>query len=421
MGSKFDGKAEQGIYFRYLRDRAGNVRKGRNGKPLRTFTHRYYDANGKECQDTYETLKEAQNAGKRDTRAAVDNGTYIDKRKGATTLGAYVEQTWLPPIVAARADNTAKGYRSRWNAIRAAGPRPIENIALRKLTREDVQAAFSAYAPGHKATTVAHTWANLKRILEAAYVDGYTSLDPRRVKLTLPEISPEQTAAVRRAVPMGEYWPVRDHAETHTPGSGLLLDVGCRTGLRNAEARAFDANLIDFDAGTYTVDAQLMGTRRGELWLAPPKRGRVRTVPIEPGLLGDLKQRITDHPPTERTMTYRHTDGTTTTRTVRLIFVRPDDTPMTARDLCDILKTARTALGITGKLTFHTLRHTYVSHLMNYGESTTNTAAFAGHANPAVTQAIYTHVTDHDTDTAKSIITTTMQRPATPARPIRAA
>ena len=420
MASKFDGKIEQGIYFRYLRDRDGNVRKARNGKPLRTFTHRYHDVNGKERQDTYKTIEDARNAGKRDTRAAVDNGTHIDKRKGNTTLGTYVETVCLPPIQAARAANTATGYRSRWNAIRKAGPRPIEAIPLRTLTREDLQAAFSAYAPGRKARTVAQTWTILKMFLESAYIDGYTNLDPRRVRLTLPETTPGDTADVRRAVPMGEYYQVRDLAEARMPGVGDLLDIGCMAGLRSGEARAFDANRIDWQAGTYTVDAQLMGTRKNHMWLVPPKRGRTRTVPLPPGILAALKQRVTDEPPTERVMTYRRTDGTTQIRTVALIFTEPDDTPMRSRILCDILKRARTAAGVTGKLTFHTLRHTYASHLMNGGEARANTAARLGHAHPGITEAIYTHITDDDMSATLAIINTTMTRPMTrPAAPAK--
>ncbi|HEY3684564.1 MAG TPA: tyrosine-type recombinase/integrase [Streptosporangiaceae bacterium] len=414
MSSKFDGKIETGIYFRYLRDRSGSVRKGRNGKPLRTFTHRYYDANGKEQQDTYKTLDDARKAGKRDTRAAVATGTHIDKQKGKTLLGEYVETVCLPTVKAMRAPSTASGYRSCWNAVRSQGTHPIKDIAMGKLTREHLQTAFDAYAPGHKATTIHETWNALKRFLESAFTDGYTNLDPRRVKLTLPTVTPADLANTRRAVPMNDYWTVRGHAEQHTPGAGDLLDLGCGLGLRSGEARAFDANKIDFTAGTYLVDAQLMGTRKTEMWLAPPKHGRTRTVPIAPVILAQLKRRITDAPPAERTMTYRNTNATTHNVTARLIFLEPDGNPMRARYLCDIVAYARTKAKITGKLTFHTLRHTYVSQLMHNGETRTNIAWNVGHAHPGVTDSIYTHMIEHDQATTNTIMNTVMTPPPTP-------
>lgn len=411
MGSKFDGQIEPGIYYRYKRNRDGSIRKGRNGKPLRTFTHRYRDANGKTCQDTYETLDEARNEGKQDTRASVDNGTHIEKDKGTTTLGAYAADTWLPGVWASKAAGTARNYDHRWKRISTCGAKPIADIPFRALSREDIQRAFNAYAPGLKASTVRTTWTTLRQILKRAVLDGYTQLDPRCIELDLARSIDD--ASKRQPIPTDDYWTLRDEIETRSPGMGDFLDIGAGLGLRDAEARALDVNKIDFETGTYLVDTQLKGTVRDNMWLAPPKSGRARTVPIPTRILERIKERVTENPPTERTMTYHPRTGKAETVTVRLLFVQPDNTPMRYEYPNRLFRTARRAVGLPETITYHSARHTYASHLIEGGESITTIAARMGHANPRVTLTYYAHLMKNDHAKTVAILDKAMTRQPT--------
>lgn len=72
-------------------------------------------------------------------------------------------------------------------------------------------------------------------------------------------------------------------------------------------------------------------------------------------------------------------------------FVFSKDKPLTTRNIQKIVKKARLKAGITKKVTPHTLRHSFATHLLESGTDIRMIQALLGHSSLNTTQ-IYTHV-----------------------------
>lgn len=71
-------------------------------------------------------------------------------------------------------------------------------------------------------------------------------------------------------------------------------------------------------------------------------------------------------------------------------------------DLTDHLRPAGIRAGITKQIGFHTLRHSYITTMIDHGVNVRLVQAQVGHSNPNTTLAIYTHVTESAIKNAQS-------------------
>ena len=75
--------------------------------------------------------------------------------------------------------------------------------------------------------------------------------------------------------------------------------------------------------------------------------------------------------------------------------------PYSARSIQAILKQSLKKIGIKKKVTVHTLRQSFATHLLENGTALSYIQALLGHESPKTTQ-IYTYITTKDFDQIKN-------------------
>ncbi len=137
-------------------------------------------------------------------------------------------------------------------------------------------------------------------------------------------------------------------------------------GLRSGEALHLRWKDVDWDRGNLVIAPQ-------EQWSPKSRKGRI--VPMPVGLLVYLKERIVAYPEAEYIVL-----GSKTYTSYRL-----------KRLFNNVVKEAGLPLEGEDKVTAHTLRHTYASHLAMNGTPLYTVAALLGHSDTKTTQ-IYAHL-----------------------------
>jgi integrase/recombinase XerD len=146
----------------------------------------------------------------------------------------------------------------------------------------------------------------------------------------------------------------------------------------DANARA--CLLTMYACGLRANEAAQLGVRdidaaRGVIHIRNAKGGKQRQVPLAMALYQMLRQHWTTH------------------RNPRWLFPRASDpmcSVLTGR-LNDILQRAAVQVGIRRRVTLHTLRHSYATHLHEAGHDLCAIQHLLGHASP-VTTSLYTHI-----------------------------
>ena len=142
----------------------------------------------------------------------------------------------------------------------------------------------------------------------------------------------------------------------------IALLYGC--GLRNYELCALEQKDIDFDRKTVFVKRK--------------KGNRDRIVPLSDHLARGLKRYFaTEHP-------YHWVFNSQVTKNGK-------PAPLTQRGVQWAIKEAKSKTGIKKKVTAHTLRHTYATHLLEDGLDIVSIKELLGHAHIETT-LVYLHV-----------------------------
>jgi integrase len=145
------------------------------------------------------------------------------------------------------------------------------------------------------------------------------------------------------------------------------------------------------------------GDERG-LVFAPPKRAKIRDVPLPDRVAHVLKQHMEAFPPVEITLPWLRADGPPATK--RLLFTRLDGAGAVRRtDFNDrAWKPSLVAAGVipapkpgerhqaAREHGMHALRHFYASVLLDAGENVKALSAYLGHSDPGFTLRVYTHL-----------------------------
>jgi integrase/recombinase XerD len=187
--------------------------------------------------------------------------------------------------------------------------------------------------------------------------DPTEHLELPRLARPLPKaLAPEPVAALVEAPDVSRPSGVRDRA---------LLEVLYATGLRASECLTLRLEDVNLGAG-YLV--------------CTGKRRKQRLVPIGAEALRWLGAYLGDVRPT---CTRRRDSGR--------FFVNPRGEALSRQSLWDIVRRAAARAGLRRRVSPHTLRHSFASHLLQGGADLRSVQALLGHADIATTQ-IYTHL-----------------------------
>lgn len=180
-----------------------------------------------------------------------------------------------------------------------------------------------------------------------------------RIAATLPHIlSIAEVEQLLRAPGGDDPFSQRDRA---------MLEVLYATGLRVSELIALKAEDFRFDAG-YLI---AFGKRRKE-----------RVVPLsDAAIMAVQSYQSYGRPRLDRS-----------DKIIPFLFLNRDGTGLTRQGFWKIIRRRALEAGIGKKISPHTLRHSFATHLLENGADLRAVQAMLGHADIATTQ-IYTHVT----------------------------
>lgn len=183
-----------------------------------------------------------------------------------------------------------------------------------------------------------------------------------------------------------------------------VVAVDLATGLRRGELLALPWSNVNLDAASLRVELSLEETKAG-LRLKEPKTAHgKRTISLPPNAVTALREHKV------KQLELRMQLGLGKPADDALVFCQPDGSPIipswlsyTWRNTCLSLKLP--------KVTFHALRHTHASALIDAGVDVVKISHRLGHSSPVVTLRIYAHLFSTDDSAAAAAIEAAMRTP----------
>ncbi|MGI5449815.1 tyrosine-type recombinase/integrase [Streptomyces sp. CA-243310] len=386
----------------HIQDRWYKTEVGPDGKTRRVKTDRYgtgmrYRAryvgpDGTEQSQSFADRQKTK-AEKWLTRiqADMDAGQFFDPKAGRITFREYAEK-WLGGLTTDIVSQEAVKRRIRLHAVPHLGTRPMGSFqpAHVRTWLSDLTTSLP------NATYRRAIYDSVSSLFNAAKDDGVIRSNPchaQSVKAPEPEPRLVQPWSEKRVLAVRAGLPDRFAA---------TVDVGGGCGLRQGEILGLDRENIDASSGWLYVRQQVKRVG-GKLVFAPPKRGKLRDVPLSPVTAAALSAHMERFPPVEVRLPWKTPDGPLVAR--RLVFTSVVGHAIWRSYFDDhVWKPALASAGVIpprerGKRYaaapddgMHALRHFYASMLLDSGESIKALSVYLGHSDPGFTLRIYTHL-----------------------------
>ncbi len=343
-------------------------------RPDGRWRARYRDAADKEHARHFARKADAERW-LAEIRSDLLRGTYVDPSAGRVLFADFA-RTWLE--AQPHRPGTARLYERtlRLHVYPRIGDRPLATIR-----RSDIQALITSAGQQLAPKTVENHFRLIKAVFNAAVEDQLISVTPCR-KIA------RQPVAPARVVPLTVDQVERLVAAT-PPHFRALIITAVGTGLRQGEALGLREPDVDFLRREVHVRHQLVSVPGVAAHLGPPKTpSSLRTVPAPAFVLEALAEHLRSFPRGPFGMIFSNTRGQVVNR------------QSLHRSLAAALRTA----GLPAGVTFHQLRHTYASLLIDGGESVTVVADRMGHKNATETLHTYSHLWPASDDKTRRVI-----------------
>ena len=352
--------------------------KDRNGRAVKHRV-RYRTPDGASRSRTF-TKKADAEAFLVSTEHRKRTGEYVDPTAGKMTFAEYSER-WLERKRQTVKVTTAQTFAAhiRKHLVPTFGP-----LGLSAIDRESVKAFAGGLQPGVQPTTARAIVFTLAAVLREAVDDGRIVKNPaERIKVgakTERRVDPRHIAQVAGKVTgIAEAVPARWRAAV------LLM---ASTGLRLGECLGLTVDRVDFLRRTIGIDRQLANVAGQTGFGTPKTKAGIRTIPVPAQVVELLAAHLAAYPAGE--------DG--------LIFSMENGRPVTRSRWSDNYRAACATVGLEGRTRTHDLRHVAASSLIAGGLSVAAVQAVLGHASPAETLDVYTHLWPTDEERTRGAI-----------------
>ena len=271
--------------------------------------------------------------------------------------------------------NTVAAYRSDLAQLQQALSGGRRDVRWERVSERDMEdMRLSLGEQGYSSTSLARKIAAVRSFFRFLLEEGVVDANPaermqtRRPSRTLPDVLTERAvvrllqAASERPGPEG----VRDR---------VMLELTYAAGLRVSEVvgpQGLELSALSLDGSWVRVYG---------------KGGKERLAPVYP----DIVRQITAYVREVRPQLLAHSKRRGSAPSA--LFLNANGHPMTRQGYWFVLKKAAARAGVTQKLTPHTLRHSFATHLLRGGAPLRHVQELLGHASIATTQ-VYTHLTD---------------------------
>lgn len=186
------------------------------------------------------------------------------------------------------------------------------------------------------------------------------------------------------------------HAKGSKHYTAILLNLA--TGIRRGELLALQWKHIDFENNTVTIEQAVNKTKAHGLVIDPPKTtNSKRTITVDDSIMQELRKHK------QKQNEYKIKLGELYNRSADLVFCKEDGNLLCPVAFSRTFKRLAEQAGVNG-VSFHGLRHTSATTMLENGIDIKTVSATLGHSNIGVTGNIYTHVTDKMRGNASRVI-----------------
>jgi integrase len=325
--------------------------------------------------------------------AAVSEGNYVERSKIALAefVRSRIDQWQANGDISPR---TAQRYRqlAENQLVPYIGPKPVQ-----KLTRLDVEAWHAALRnSGLSARTIGHAHRLLGKALRDAEVDGLIVKNVCKFQRAPKVLETEMT--VVRDVPA--FISAIRGSRFYAPAMIALF-----AGMRLGEVLALRWTRVDLEAKVIQVREALEQTAAHGVRFKPTKsRAGWRDITL-PDILVDV---LREHRKSQ--LELRMQLGAGRLPDDALLFSEIDGAPL-APNAASARFTEFAKRIAMPEITFHGLRHTHASQLIDAGVDIVTISKRLGHSKPDITLRVYAHLFRNDDSKAAAAINASFARP----------
>lgn len=300
-------------------------------------------------------------------------------------------------------DTTTKSYQ--YTITKRINP-ALGSHKLNELSAANIQAFINSLLPLKKWTIIA----TLKIIRHSLNIATDT-LD-LLVENPCDKVFVPKTAESSRVTGLCDEEVLKVLKDTEKRACGVPIRLAYLTGMRAGEVCALTWDHVDFEKRMLYIEHGLTSLDKTNWRISPPKtKTSIRELPMHEGLYRFLKNLKRQQEKAEKKKGYRFyricDDGyivacSQRESNVRFVCAKPDG--FFTHPVCLATNCARVAKRVGFRFTFHMLRHTYATQLLENKASIVDISNRLGHASTETTLNIYLHRTTKMAEATNSIL-----------------